>query len=316
MTATLLHRLDSLRGDAQLIATDRDALRSATFLDGRERFWRSERIVTLDEIEPLPVRPSRYIFHVGFCGSTLLSRLVDQPGQVLSLREPQALTDLSSQRGAILRGDALESFDRLADRIASSLAEAAIPEIAVVKPSSWVNGMLDRFCTRDRVSNAVFLTMDRRSFIRAAFRGGRERLAYCARLAADMATTHDRGASLLGEATGGSSDPLDQMARLAALLHAMQEQAFEQVMRQRDWPGECLLDYSALMAQRPEALKRVRVLLNLPDAEPTSDAVLSHHSKDPARDFSSKHQADQDAEVERHHAARFGAAMDWIAQAI
>lgn len=41
-----------------------------------------------------------YIFHSAFCGSTLLSRALNEPGQCLSIREPYALTQLSAFKRA------------------------------------------------------------------------------------------------------------------------------------------------------------------------------------------------------------------------
>ena len=39
--------------------------------------------------------PTRYIFHIGHCGSTLIARLLGELEQFLSLREPPVLMGLS-----------------------------------------------------------------------------------------------------------------------------------------------------------------------------------------------------------------------------
>jgi hypothetical protein len=60
-------------------------------------------------------RPVHFIFHTGHVGSTLVSRLLDGEGTVLSLREPLPLRSLAEAHDVLGRTDALlsqEAFDR------------------------------------------------------------------------------------------------------------------------------------------------------------------------------------------------------------
>ena len=59
--------------------------------------------------------PVHFIFHTGHVGSTLVSRLLDETGSVLSLREPLPLRTLADAHDALGHVDSLLSdaqFDR------------------------------------------------------------------------------------------------------------------------------------------------------------------------------------------------------------
>ena len=122
----LLHRIDSRAGLMTFVPTTRAALAAPAFIDGRTPFATGPEIaVSLDAMLATAVEgaasraPQRYILHMGFCGSTLLARLLDRPGTVLTLREPAALTDIANwqadhdgQRGSDPRLAAALDFAR------------------------------------------------------------------------------------------------------------------------------------------------------------------------------------------------------------
>lgn len=84
------------------IRMTRGAFESASFLDDRILTPQSDmRWVRFAELAPwmqgaAPSRPLHFIFHAGHVGSTLISRLLDKAGGVLSLREPLALRSLAN----------------------------------------------------------------------------------------------------------------------------------------------------------------------------------------------------------------------------
>jgi hypothetical protein len=307
-----LHRFDSLNGDAVIVATDAEKLRAATFLDGRENFANGERLVQFDPASLRSGNPARFIFHVGFCGSTLLARLVDQPGSVLALREPQSLTDFASQRRAIRAGQGIADC---ADIIGHALAYLGQGEdTIVIKPSNWVNGALPDLVASGAVARAVFLTCNRREFLIAAFRGGRERLAFCARLASELADEVAHGETILAHQVALNQEPLDRMARICVLLHAMQEALFAQALASAAIPGAAMLTLAELTADPGGTMARAQAALDLPAmGSAPNAAALAAHAKDPQRRFSPADSAQQNDEVELHHAARFERALEWMA---
>jgi hypothetical protein len=93
--------LELTREAILFLRVDRKTFDTASFLDDRILTPQSEvRWVALKEIAPLlsgaaQTRPLHFIFHSGHVGSTLISRLLDEAGGVLSLREPLALRALA-----------------------------------------------------------------------------------------------------------------------------------------------------------------------------------------------------------------------------
>lgn len=84
---------------ARLVRMDREALRSASFLDDRLLSTQPEaRLCNLDELaiaaNAITSPPADWIFHIGHVGSTLVSRLLGELDNVVALREPRSLRDL------------------------------------------------------------------------------------------------------------------------------------------------------------------------------------------------------------------------------
>lgn len=315
-TIAFLHRCDAVAGDVELALTDRGRLRAASFLDGREPFWQERSVVPLD-LSYRPVSPARLaVFHVGFCGSTLLARLLDRPGRVLVLKEPQCLADIAAQRTQIERGNAIAPLPVLLDHALAHLGGAGEPDITVVlKPTNWVNSLIPALCVPGRIDHAVFVSMDPRAYLGAVFRGGRERIGFCARLAAEIAPVLPWGNEALAEAAGGGGDALDRAACIVALLHLMQETIFDGAIKANGWSAKSRIDFAHLTQHPAGVLRRVRTQLGLP--QPMDDEVsvatqLERHAKDPASPFRPDRRLDEDAEVERHHAGRFDRALEWL----
>jgi hypothetical protein len=121
-----LHRIDAAAGLGSYVSTTASKLRDAALIDGREPFWNAQEVRPLTlgaSRSSAPQSPPYSIFHVSFCGSTLLGQFLDQPGRTLVLREPQALVDLSAQQSDLTaRGpEALAQLCDLAIREIGSL---------------------------------------------------------------------------------------------------------------------------------------------------------------------------------------------------
>ena len=308
--------MDGVRGSAVLVATDRQRLSDMTFLDGRETFWSSQTLVPI-RLAPCTGPPmSRFVFHAGFCGSTLLARLLGLSGDALVLKEPQCLADIAGQRELIVSGRAIASLDALLDYALCKLDEAGdTGRLVVVKPTNWVNSLLPQLCHPKRGVRAVFLGMDRRSFTRAVFRGNRARIEFSIRLAAQLAAIVPDGEKILVAAIAQDDNPLDRAARIAGLLHAFQERLFEQMIATNGWSDEVRITLDDLV-QRPEAtLRRTRMVLGLAqqdNAPQRAALMMSRNAKDPLIRFHPADRHQEDREMERHHGVRFDAALDWV----
>ncbi len=92
--------------------------RHASFLDDRiltpttQGTWVSFDDVSLALSGAIQARPLHLIFHAGHVGSTLISRLLEDVGGVLALREPLALRALAEAQDVLGARDSLLSQDR------------------------------------------------------------------------------------------------------------------------------------------------------------------------------------------------------------
>ena len=94
----LVQALDPAAGTVRLVAMDPDSYRAASFLDDRLMQQPVDaQLVPWPEIEAAVAGAmrcdTRWIFHIGHVGSTLVSRLLGEIDGVLGIREPRILRD-------------------------------------------------------------------------------------------------------------------------------------------------------------------------------------------------------------------------------
>jgi hypothetical protein len=218
----LLHRIDPVHRQLQFRPTTIEAVREAAFIDGRTEIWAGPaEVLPFGAAGPLAAEPVCAIFHMSFCGSTLLTRLLDHPGKVLALKEPNCLVDLADWKRS-----AGPDFGPI---LHFALAMLARPwredEQILLKPSSWANNLIDDVLGDD--GRAVFVTIARDRFLEAVLRGGSERMAFAARLAAHLAPFVDGGPARLQAAIDAEAEPIGKVARLALAAHDFELRLFE-----------------------------------------------------------------------------------------
>lgn len=96
----LAQALDPNAGIVRLVAMDRDSYRAASFLDDRLMQQAVDaQLVPWPDVEAAVEgdlrTDARWIFHIGHVGSTLVSRLIGELGDVLAIREPRLLRDIA-----------------------------------------------------------------------------------------------------------------------------------------------------------------------------------------------------------------------------
>ena len=108
-------------------------------------------------------RPLHFIFHTGHVGSTLLSRLLDETGAVLSLREPLPLRTLADAHDALGRPDSLlgaPQFEALLDMTLRLWSRGyAGTRAVVVKATSSAGRLAPAILARSPASRAVYLNL-------------------------------------------------------------------------------------------------------------------------------------------------------------
>lgn len=115
-------------------------------------------------------RPLSLLFHSAFCGSTLLTRALAEPGTAMGLSEPVILNDVVGMRS---RGAPPAAVARAADLALRLLARPfAAGEGVVVKPSNLLNPFAELLMALAPGSRALFLYAPLETFLVSVVRKG------------------------------------------------------------------------------------------------------------------------------------------------
>ncbi|WP_092405262.1 hypothetical protein [Dokdonella immobilis] len=173
---SFLQQMDLLQRRALFVRISQSDLRAASFLDerlglqGREGLW-----VPLQGLSELasaigqPTATAGCIFHIGHCGSTLLSRLLDQDPGVLGLREPMVLRELAAAERELDTPVARLARERWRSLFADSLALLGRPFSAgqqiVIKATSSCNNLVEPLLTLDDQVRIVLMYLPLESYL-------------------------------------------------------------------------------------------------------------------------------------------------------
>lgn len=171
-----LQQLDTIQRRALFIRLKEADLRAASFLDdrlglqGRDGFWVS--LDTLKAVSAATASPSaapNYLFHIGHCGSTLISRLLDRSDAVLGLREPLVLRELAATLRDIespLSRVSAEEWNALFAASLNILGRAFSPgQRALIKATSNCNNLIDKVLEHDTNTRVILLHMPLESYL-------------------------------------------------------------------------------------------------------------------------------------------------------
>ena len=188
-------------------------------------------------------------------------------------------------------------------------------EAIVVKPSNWVNNLLPELCHPGRDMRPLFVVSSRRSFLRAVFRGGRDRLAFAARAAAHLATARYSHQALLNAAIRAASDPLGQAAHLAAFAHWLQHRQIRRAMLAGGWGSDHVVTFDRIeqfpRAAAAMASTALGLDLSVDDLAEGVARNTGRHAKQPDAAYSAEERFEADRKVDRLHGARIEAALAW-----
>jgi hypothetical protein len=314
------HRLSFDDGLISFLPTDQSKLREASFLDGRSDFSTGPAVaVPLDdvlghEIDAPP--PDRYIFHISFCGSTLLSRLLDHPGKTMVVREPQCLSDLASRRAMLDQsGGDDDRVARMLPKLSALLGRRwQLGEPIIVKPSNWINNLTIALCSGPRPISPVFLTINARAFMLAVFRGGHDRIAYTARAAVHFSHAGIRNATRVAAALEGT-DEMAKLARLAALAHRMQMEIFTDAALAGGWGEDHWIDFGDFQRDPVATVRQAMAALevDIPDKIIARNLARwgAQHAKQPALAYSVEDQREDTEKAEAAFGRMIDEALEW-----
>jgi len=315
-------KLDFAREVALLIKLDANSYRSASFLDDRilapttRGGWVPLRAVEEASRKVGTTRPVHFIFHTGHVGSTLVSRLLDDMGAVLSLREPLPLRTLADAHDALGRSDSLlsaEQFDLALNMLLRLWGRGYEgTRCAVVKATSSAGRLASRLLAGSERSHALYLNLGAEPYLATLLAGqnspadlrghGPERLRRLqARTASPLPPLHSLS---LGELTA-----MSWLAETCAQHDATSR-----------FPDRVLaLDFDRFLTAVAESMDRIGAHFGLPRdarylASVASSPVLGRYSKAPEYAYSPQLRADVLRDSRRDNADEIRRGMDWIAQ--
>lgn len=312
--------IDLVRGLVRVIRLDARAYRAASFLDDRilgpstPGTWLSGGAVMQAARRVSDARPVHFIFHTGHVGSTLLSRLLDETGVVLGLREPSTLRTLAEARDVLDDRESLLSapqFAALTDMLVR-LWSRGYPgtQAVVVKATSSAGRIAGTLLAAAPGSRAVYLNLRPEPYL-ATLLGG-----------------SNSAVDLRGHGPGRMRRLLAHAPLPVAPLHALRPGELaalgwfvESLSRAAALAagGERVLavDFDEFLADVPGAFARVLAHLDLPrDAAFLSalpgNPVLGRYSKAPEVPFPPGERTAQLAQSRREHGAEIRAGLAWL----
>ena len=250
-----------------------------------------------------PECPLHFIFHTGFCCSTLLAKALTVPGRSIGLKEPVVLNDLA------LHG--AES-----DRLRLTLRLLARPfdqgGTVIAKASNVANKLVAPVLDSSPASRAILLSSDLRSTLLAVAKQGLDRRIWVRQLYLALSKWTSIGIA------GGLPDAAELPdLPLAALAWFMQVEHFRHIARRYGSNRVQLLDGAALLARPAETLAKVSSFLDLDFDRATISAIVDGpafhtHSKRIGAPYDSSVRDSELSAARRSHGPEIHATIRWL----
>ena len=165
-------RLDAVGRRMLFVRLDRAQRARAAFLDERVLSEKPDGAwVPLDALPPLTGAPPEchFLFHIGHCGSTLLSQLLAEHPQTQVLREPLTLRALAEQQrdAGLPEGRfSREAWQALLHDTVGRLARPLAPDQrCIIKATSSCNGLVSPLLATFSGARAIFMDMPLRPYL-------------------------------------------------------------------------------------------------------------------------------------------------------
>lgn len=287
--AYLPYRLDPWLRRVLWLRLDAAARAHAAFLDERAMPATPQGGWTpLDVLAriALPARPAHAIFHIGHCGSTLLSRVLEAPGGVEGLREPLPLRTLAEAWPRL--GDVDSTFSDESARAAltglwSAWSRPVTPGVqaVVVKATSRCNMLAAHLLHAFPSMRVVLLDMPLRAWLATLFKAEASLTDALLPAGERLRYLHAQG---LAPGTALHALSLPAQCALGWLAEQMR---FDSIAAH--FPGRVLrLDFDDLLARPGAALAGVADVLQLPEGTVAAGVASPHwqrYSKAPEHGY-------------------------------
>ncbi len=315
----LLQDLDFRERRGLVVKISEAAYRQTAFLD--------ERVFTPDTqgawfplgsllhtTEDLAIKRSpHYIFHVGHCGSTLVSRLLGELPQAFSLREPVSLLALAMIKRDLGRPEAPLESDEWQRFLSMSLGLLArtyhSDDRALIKLTSAAGNLLEPLLEARADSKALLLYVDLETYLATMLRAEttRESLrAYAGAWLADLRQQANHSAF--------GNLPLDD-AQQAVINWLAMLLAFSQATARH--PGRTLwLNFDAFLGAPAKHLQDAGNFFELQARLEAIEALvqgplMNRYAKDPQQNFDRHMRQEELAQARQHLEIGIRTALDW-----
>lgn len=256
-----------------------------------------------------PETPLHFIFHSGFCCSTLLARALHQPSVATSLSEPTLLRDMVGFQN---RTDDQDQYRQVLNTSLSLLARPFEPgESVIAKPSCIVNGHAEDILKMRAASRAVFLYAPLRVFLNSIARKGITGRLWGRELFIGLQKANHMELSFSEEQLFGQTD-----LQIAGLAWLIQNMRFAALIDQFGESRIRTIESEAFLADPARTLQAVATLFELnlsaEDASAISEsAIFKTHSKF-GDDFDADSRREERTSAENAHADEIEKVAIWV----
>ncbi|HTT96550.1 MAG TPA: hypothetical protein VMF58_00760 [Rhizomicrobium sp.] len=299
---------DLARDAILFLRMDEAGYRASSFLDERAvtqggEQWIPHADVARAMAEPLASKPLHFIFHMGHVGSTLLSRLLDEAGSLLSLREPLPLRALAEAVDSGLPGtdNRLETMLRLWER------GFADTRAVVLKATSATERLGPTLLSMRPQARAILLNVSAECFLATILAAsnsavdlnahGPERMHRLGKLGIEVPRP-----TTLGELAAMSwlSERMTQGALLRDFGDRILSVDFDALLQWTERVLGLILSHFAV-PQTPEQIARI-----------ARSPALTRYSKAPEHEYSPARRKALLDQARAAYAGEIGAALDWL----
>lgn len=304
----LAQALDPNAGLVRVVEMSVEDYRKESFLDDRlMQPGREAHLLKWAEIAgamPQDARSdARWIFHIGHVGSTLVSRLLGELDNVLSVREPRALRDLT-----FFPREVRDSFVPTVRALMSRTFDAR--QAAVVKATSMVSEIAAELTGEN--GRALFLFVSPRTYLQTILAGDRSQSEL-----QTLASYYSERARARGIPW---SDGPQSPANAAALVWACEMAALEDGAA--ILPSDCVLwcDFDTFLAEPESSLSAIAASFGLSAEEGrimeiVRGPLMRRYSKELEHEFGPEARRQLLAEAAERHTAAIETALALLQQA-
>lgn len=315
----LLQNLDFVNRCGLVVHINRDVYRQAAFLD--ERMFTTDTQgawfpldALLQSTAALPSRVSHYIFHIGHCGSTLLSRLLGGLPACLTLREPLAFLGLAlAKRELTLPNARLETgkWQALFEMVIRLQARCYTDDhVALIKSTSVAGNLLQPVLATHDHAKAVLLFMELEDWLATMLRATATR---------ESVRTF-AGAWLVDfqQLTGDRTIQLHALDDVRQAVISWATMLLNFTRASTRYPDRTYwMDFDAFLSAPAQHCKALTDFLALPATDEAIDAltsgpIMGHYAKDPRQIFDSGARARELAEARQQFGTEIRTGLDWF----